>query len=109
MNITLEEFEKSKNNYNKYRRLMEKNQEVMMRYILDVGSEELPAEYNTPISQLGFSVRLLNTLSKSKIRTFGDLCKSSPMDLYQLRNFGKKNLMEMREFLDSKGIKWGEF
>ena len=65
-------------------------------------------EYNTPIEHLGFGVRLLNILRSGRIETFGDLCKSTPTELFKLRGFGKKNLKEMKEFLDSKGIKWGE-
>jgi len=106
VNITKKEFEKSKNNFNKYRRLMEKNQEIMMTYI--TGSSELPEEYNTPIQYLGFGVRLMNILRSGRIETLGDLCKSTPTDLFKLRGFGKKNLRVMKEFLDSKGIKWGE-
>jgi DNA-directed RNA polymerase alpha subunit len=106
MNITKEEFEKSKNNFIKYRRLMEKNQEIMTTYIN--GGSKLPAEYNTPVEHLGFGVRLLNILRSGNIETFGDLCKSTPTDLYRLRGFGQKNLREMKEFLDSKGIRWGE-
>jgi len=106
MNITKKEFEKSKNNYIKYRRLMEQNQGIMMTYIRN--NDELPEEYNTPIEHLGFGVRLLNILRSGRIETFGDLCKSTPTELFKLRGFGKKNLKEMKEFLDSKGIKWGE-
>jgi DNA-directed RNA polymerase alpha subunit len=107
MNITKDEFEKSKKNFIKYRRLMGKNQEIMMTYIRN-GGGELPAEYSTPVEHLGFGVRLLNILRSGRIETFGDLCRSTPTDLYKLRGFGQKNLREMKEFLDSKGIRWGE-
>jgi DNA-directed RNA polymerase subunit alpha len=56
------------------------------------------------IEELDFSVRTYNCLKKASIFTIGDLLQISESDLMQIRNFGKKSLMEVKEKLSSLGL-----
>lgn len=64
------------------------------------------------------SVRALNCLKSYKeningewvykdIDTIGDLARRKKTDLLRLRNFGKKCLIELDNFLDELGLEWG--
>jgi len=105
MEISREQFEKSKDYYNKYRKLTERHQSIMNQYIRY--NNTLPMEYNTPIGNLDLSIRLKNVLAGAKVYTLGDMCKVTPLEMYRQRNFGKKCLNEMKEFLNDIGIEWG--
>lgn len=52
------------------------------------------------IEELDFSVRTYNCLKKAAILTIGELVQTTENDLMQIRNFGKKSLLEVREKLD---------
>ena len=52
------------------------------------------------------SVRCLCCLKAAELETVRDLCRCSKTDLLKFRNFGKRSLMELEEFLDSNGLKW---
>ena len=41
------------------------------------------------------------------IETVGELARLRKIDLLYIRNFGKKTLNELDDFLDSIGLKWG--
>ncbi len=56
------------------------------------------------IEELDFSVRTYNCLKKANILTIGDLIQNTETDLMQIRNFGKKSLVEVREKLASLGL-----
>lgn len=51
------------------------------------------------IEELDFSVRTYNCLKKANILTIGDLVQITEADLMQIRNFGRKSLLEVREKL----------
>jgi len=51
------------------------------------------------IEELDFSVRTYNCLKKANILTIGELTQHTENDLMQIRNFGKKSLLEVRERL----------
>lgn len=106
MEISREQFDKSKNYYNKYRKLMERHQSIMNQYIRT--NKTLPMEYNTPIEDLDLGVRLENILlHQTNIRTLGELVKVKPNEMMRLRNFGKKNYRTLKEYLNDIGIEWG--
>ena len=106
MEISREQFEKSKDYYNKYRKLMERHQSIMNKYIRS--NKTLPMEYNTSIEDLDLGVRLERIiLHQTNIRTLGELVKTKPNDMMRLRNFGKKNYRTLKEFLNDMGIEWG--
>ena len=53
------------------------------------------------------SIRALNTLKAADMEFVGDLVAFNKMDLFQLRNFGKKNMSELEELVNGMGINFG--
>lgn len=66
--------------------------------------ENLVVLLRTPIVQCDLTVRALNCLKCANIETIGDLCAKSELDLMKQRNFGKKSLVELEDFLDSLNL-----
>ncbi|XWN34883.1 MAG: DNA-directed RNA polymerase subunit alpha [Roseivirga sp.] len=62
---------------------------------------------NTPLSDLGLSVRAYNCLKAADIKTLGDLVILEVSDMVKFRNFGKKSLVELEELVTSKGLSFG--
>lgn len=58
------------------------------------------------LSDCELSVRALNCLNSADIKTLGDLLKYSKNDLLKFRNFGKRSLNELEEFLQIQGYEW---
>ena len=54
-----------------------------------------------------FSVRSRNSLQKESIHTLGDLISRTEEDMLGIDNFGRKSLMEIHEFLDEHGLRFG--
>lgn len=77
---------------------------------VDDGDRQIPDAHGTlqapdaRIEELDFSVRTYNCLKKAQILTIGDLVQFAEADLMQIRNFGKKSLMEVREKLAQLGL-----
>ena len=63
-----------------------------------------PQAPDARIEELDFSVRTYNCLKKANILTIGDLVQITENDLMQIRNFGKKSLIEVREKLSQLGL-----
>lgn len=61
----------------------------------------------TPLADLDLSVRAYNCLKAAEIRTLGDLVGYEIEDLLKFRNFGKKSLSELEEFVREKGLNFG--
>lgn len=61
----------------------------------------------TPLSDLDLSVRAYNCLKAAEIRTLGELVSYHIEDLLKFRNFGKKSLTELEEFVQEKGLNFG--
>lgn len=55
------------------------------------------------IEELDFSVRTYNCLKKANIQTVADLVRSSVDELMNIRNFGRKSLVEVQEKLGGYG------
>lgn len=55
------------------------------------------------IEELDFSVRTYNCLKKANIQTVADLVKTSEDELMNIRNFGRKSLVEVQEKLGQFG------
>jgi DNA-directed RNA polymerase subunit alpha len=56
------------------------------------------------IEELDFSVRTYNCLKKANVLTIGELVQTTEADLMQIRNFGRKSLVEVREKLDAMNL-----
>lgn len=96
--------------------------QVLSQYVqlfFDVSSErvarpleELTAQVARPagpgapdvrIEELDFSVRTYNCLKKANIQTVADLVKASEEELMNIRNFGRKSLVEVQDKLAQFG------
>jgi len=62
-----------------------------------------------PISDFELSVRSRNCLAKMQIHTLGDLVQKTEQELLSYKNFGETSLTEIRDILNSKGLKLGMF
>lgn len=63
-----------------------------------------PQAPDARIEELDFSVRTYNCLKKANILTIGELVQTTEADLMQIRNFGKKSLLEVRDKLSQLGL-----
>lgn len=61
----------------------------------------------TNLADLDLSVRAYNCLKAAEIRTLGELVSYDIDDLLKFRNFGKKSLSELEEFVREKGLNFG--
>lgn len=61
----------------------------------------------TSLADLDLSVRAYNCLKAAEIRTLGELVSYNIEDLLKFRNFGKKSLTELEEFVREKGLNFG--
>lgn len=89
------ELKEAKEKLSAYEREQEKQKNI---------SPELKELLAQSISEIGFSVRLLNSLHGRDINTVADLVRSAPGDLFMLRNFGKKSMDEVVEFFKKHGL-----
>jgi DNA-directed RNA polymerase subunit alpha len=68
---------------------------------------KLAQSLKTPIDDLDLSVRSVNSLKNSSIRTLGDLVKQTENQILQVKNFGKKSLQEIATLLEKQGLAFG--
>lgn len=60
--------------------------------------------YDTPIEELGLSIRSYNCLKRQRITTVGQVLEMSEDELLAVPNFGRKSLDELRDKLQSRGF-----
>jgi DNA-directed RNA polymerase subunit alpha len=63
--------------------------------------------FKTAIDELDLSVRSVNSLKNSNIRTLGDLVRQTESQILQVKNFGKKSLQEIADLLEREGLNFG--
>ena len=63
--------------------------------------------FRTPIDDLELSVRSVNSLKNSNIRSLGDLVRQTESQILQVKNFGKKSLQEIADLLEREGLNFG--
>ncbi len=61
----------------------------------------------TRLVDMELSVRALNCLKAAEVDTLGDLVQFNKSDLMKFRNFGKKSLAELDQFVESKNLEFG--
>lgn len=61
----------------------------------------------TPIDDLELSVRSVNSLKNSSIRSLGDLVRQTEDQILEVKNFGKKSLQEIADLLEREGLNFG--
>jgi DNA-directed RNA polymerase subunit alpha len=69
--------------------------------------QRLSQLFRTPIDELELSVRSVNSLKNSDIRTLGDLVRQTEAQMLQVKNFGKKSLQEIADLLEREGLNFG--
>lgn len=74
---------------------------------VDEGFLQMRKILKTPLADLDLSVRAYNCLKAAEIRTLGELVNYQIDDLLKFRNFGKKSLSELEEFVREKGLHFG--
>lgn len=67
----------------------------------------LAASLARSIDDLGLSVRSVNSLKNSNIRTLRDLVEFSEDELLKVKNVGEKAVAEIAELLQREGLKFG--
>jgi DNA-directed RNA polymerase subunit alpha len=70
-------------------------------------AQRLSQLFKTPIDDLELSVRSVNSLKNSDIRTLGDLVRQTESQMLQVKNFGKKSLQEIADLLEREGLNFG--
>jgi DNA-directed RNA polymerase subunit alpha len=71
------------------------------------GGGNLRQRLSRAIDDFGLSVRSLNSLKNSNIRTLKDLVEFSEDDLLKVKNVGEKALSEIAELLQREGLNFG--
>ena len=71
-------------------------------------SEDVPPSvFSIRLVNCNLPVRVLNVTKAADIDTIGDLVQYSKFDMVKFRNFGKKSLMQLDEFIHEMGLEWG--
>ncbi len=73
----------------------------------DGDTERLRGVLSRLIDDVGLSVRSINSLKNSNIRTLGDLVRNSEEQLLKVRNVGEKAVAEIAELLLREGLNFG--
>ncbi len=60
-----------------------------------------------PITDYPLSVRALNCLKAADINTLRELVRLTEMDLLKYRNFGKRSITELNDFIKDHDLTWG--
>ena len=79
----------------------------VMREGAAAGPNSLRERLSQPIDDLGLSVRSLNSLKNSNIRTLRDLVELSEDELLKVKNVGDKALQEIAELLRNRQLNCG--
>lgn len=72
-------------------------------------NERLEAVLRIPIADFELSVRSRNCLAKMNVRSLGDMVRKTEQELLSYKNFGETSLQEIRNLLESKGLRLGMF
>lgn len=93
--------------------LKEEIKNVKMQLIMQEGEEEEqsedvpPSVFTIRLVNCNLPVRVLNVTKAADIDTIGDLVQYSKFEMVKFRNFGKKSLMQLDEFIHEMGLEWG--
>ncbi len=75
--------------------------------VLGADASRLKELFKNPIDDLELSVRSVNSLKNSNIRSMGDLVRQTETQILQVKNFGKKSLQEIADLLEREGLNFG--
>jgi len=88
-------------------RMIPNPHEVVSSEEVDEGYLHMRKILKTSLADLDLSVRAYNCLKAAEIKTLGELVSYHIEDLLKFRNFGKKSLSELEEFVREKGLNFG--
>ena len=60
-----------------------------------------------PVDDLELSVRSANCLQNADIKYIGEMVQKSEQEMLKTKNFGRKSLNEIKEFLHEMGLSFG--
>lgn len=69
--------------------------------------DDLIAMLDRPVTDYPLSVRVLCCLKSADINTLRELVRLTETDLLKFRNFGKKSISELSEFIKDHDLTWG--
>jgi DNA-directed RNA polymerase alpha subunit len=70
--------------------------------VIDLSS--LPDLLKIPISDCGFTTRIVNALSTRNVETIGELIQLSELDLLGIRNMGHESILRINYFLEQYNL-----
>ena len=74
-------------------------------------AKEVTRQFNEmldrPIADYPLSIRALSCLRGADIYTMRDLIRHKKTDLLRIRNFGKKTIIELDDFIHDHNLEWG--
>jgi DNA-directed RNA polymerase subunit alpha len=70
-------------------------------------NDRLEAVLRIPINEFELSVRSRNCLAKMNVKSLGDMVRKTEPELLAYKNFGETSLREIKQLLESKGLRLG--
>lgn len=97
-------------------KILKEQIQVFMNFDEDIEPKEEPVTQETlqinknlyrPVEDLELSVRSANCLKNARIRYIGDLVTKTEQDMLKTKNFGRKSLNEIKDFIKLMGLSLG--
>ncbi len=90
-------------------RLFSDFDETYVEPVQEIDEEKVQREkyLSKPVAELELSVRSSNCLEAAEITTIRDLVVKTEQDMLKFRNFGRKSLNEIKDFLANMGLSLG--
>lgn len=90
-------------------RLFSDFDETYVEPVEEIDEEKVQREkyLSKPVAELELSVRSSNCLEAAQITTIRDLVVKTEQDMLKFRNFGRKSLNEIKDFLANMGLSLG--
>ena len=90
-------------------RLFSDFDETYVEPVQEIDEEKVQREkyLSKPVAELELSVRSSNCLEAAQITTIQDLVVKTEQDMLKFRNFGRKSLNEIKDFLANMGLSLG--
>lgn len=95
-------YDKLKGTHITEQKMQEMDKEECIKYIK--ATDEMLKTLSTHLVDCNLSIRAQNCLKSAGLKTIGDLIKFTRGDLLKFRNFGRKTLNELEDFLESIGL-----
>lgn len=101
-------YKKHLNCFTRLREMGEELEEKRKPGLLDEkvkrAKEELKKKFETPVTELGLSVRTINCLTTKGLSAVGDIISKAESEITKIRNFGKTSARELKTKLAELGL-----